>query len=65
MTQGDLNGDTEWFRMISNEQGCGYYSDDGQSITVNQPACVATLETFKEIVDAGLMTAAIWDEKIQ
>ena len=65
MTQGDLNGDTEWFRMISNEQGCGYYSDDGQSITVNRPACVATLEKIKEIVDAGLMTAAIWDEKIQ
>ena len=65
MTQGDLNGDTEWFRMLANEQGCSYFSDDGQSITVNQPACVAALEKLKEIVDAGLMTAANWDEKIQ
>ena len=65
MTQGDLNGDTEWFRMLANEQGCGYFSGDAQSITVNQPACVAALEKVKEIVDAGLMTAANWDEKIQ
>ena len=65
MTQGDLNGDTEWIRMLANEQGCSYFSDDGQSITVNQPACVAALEKLKEIVDAGLMTAADWTEKIQ
>jgi lactose/L-arabinose transport system substrate-binding protein len=65
MTQADLNGDTEWFRMIANEQGCGYYSDDGQSITANQPACVAAMDTVKKIYDAGLMTAAGWDEKIQ
>ena len=65
MTQGDLNGDTEWFRMLANEQGCSYYADDGQSITVNEPACVAALEKVKEMVDAGLLTAANWDEKIQ
>ena len=65
MTQGDLNGDTEWFRMLANEQGCGYFSGDAQSITVNQPACVAALDKVKEMVDAGLMTAANWDEKIQ
>ena len=65
MTQGDLNGDTEWIRMMANEQGCSYFADDGQSITVNRPACVAALEKLKEIVDAGLMTAASWDEKIQ
>ena len=56
MTQADLNGDTEWFRMLANEQGCGYFSDDGQSITVNQPDCVAALEKVKEMKDAGLMT---------
>lgn len=65
MTQADFNGDSEWFRMIANEQGCGYFSTDGQSITINQPACVATLEKLRQMKDAGIITAAIWDEKIQ
>ncbi len=65
MAQADLNGDTEWFRMLANEQGCSYYADDAASITVNGPACVAALEKVKEMVDAGLLTAANWDEKIQ
>lgn len=65
MSQADLNGDTEWFRMIANEQGCGYFSNDASAITVNQPACVATLEKLKEIYDAGLLKAADWNEKIQ
>lgn len=64
MTQADLNGDTEWFRMMTNENGCGYFSADGESITVNQPACVQALETFGQMVDAGLVGAANWDEKI-
>ncbi len=65
MTQADLNGDTEWFRMLANEQGCGYFSNDSQSITVNQPGCVKALDKVKEIKDAGLMSAANWNEKIQ
>lgn len=65
MAQADFNGDSEWFRMISNEQDCGYFSTDGQSITINQPACVATLDKIKQMKDAGIITAAIWDEKIQ
>jgi lactose/L-arabinose transport system substrate-binding protein len=65
MAQADFNGDSEWFRMIANEQGCGYFSTDGQSITINQPGCVATLEKLKQMKDAGIITAAIWDEKIQ
>lgn len=65
MSQADLNGDTEWFRMIANEQGCGYFAEDGSAITVNQPACVAALDKVKEMVKAGLITAANWDEKIQ
>ncbi|MBB2973274.1 ABC transporter substrate-binding protein [Mesorhizobium sp. RMAD-H1] len=65
MTQGDFNADSEWFRMITNEQGCGFFSTDGQSITINQPACVAALEKIKEMKDAGIITAANWDEKIQ
>ncbi|NEJ71949.1 extracellular solute-binding protein [Rhizobium phaseoli] len=65
MAQADFNGDSEWFRMIANEQGCGYYSTDGQNITINQPACVASLQKVKEMKDAGTLTAANWDEKIQ
>ena len=65
MTQADLNGDTEWFRMIANEQGCGYFSNDAASITVSGPGCVAALDAVKTMVDAGIMTAANWDEKIQ
>ncbi|WP_159585379.1 ABC transporter substrate-binding protein [Chelativorans xinjiangense] len=65
MTRADFNGDTEWFRMLANEQGCGFFSSDGSEITVNQPACVAALETVKKMYDAGIITAADWDEKIQ
>ncbi len=65
MTQANFNGDSEWFRMMANEQGCGYFSSDGQNITINQPACVAALEKLKQMKDAGIITAAIWDEKIQ
>jgi lactose/L-arabinose transport system substrate-binding protein len=65
MTNADFNGDSEWFRMISNEQGCGYFALDGQSITINRPGCVATLEKIKEMKDAGIITPANWPEKIQ
>jgi lactose/L-arabinose transport system substrate-binding protein len=65
MTQADINGDSEFFRMIANEQGCGYFSADGQSITANQPACVTALETVKKLKDNGLLIAGTWDEKIQ
>ena len=65
MTQGDLNGDTEWIRMIGSEQGCGFFSQDGEQITINQPGCVTALETVKQMVDADIMGAAGWDEKIQ
>jgi lactose/L-arabinose transport system substrate-binding protein len=65
MTNADLNGDTEWVRMIANSEGCGYFSSDGEAVTVNQPACVAALDVVKTMVDEGLVTAANWDEKIQ
>ncbi|MDE1991845.1 MAG: carbohydrate ABC transporter substrate-binding protein [Rhizobiaceae bacterium] len=65
MSQADFNGDSEWFRMLSNEQGCGYFATDGQSITIAQPACVSALDKVKAMKDAGTLTAANWDEKIQ
>lgn len=65
MSQADLNGDSEFFRMIGNEQGCNYFSDDGTKITINAPSCVATLDLVKKLKDSGTITAANWDEKIQ
>lgn len=65
MSQADLNGDSEYFRMIGNEQGCSYFSTDATTITVNQPACIATLDMVKKLKDAGIITPANWDEKIQ
>jgi lactose/L-arabinose transport system substrate-binding protein len=65
MTQADLNGDDEFFRMVSNEQGCGYFSTDASSITVNQPGCIKALDVVKKMKDAGIVNAAKWDEKIQ
>jgi lactose/L-arabinose transport system substrate-binding protein len=51
--------------MMANEQGCGYFSEDAQSITVNKPGCVVALETLKRLTDAGVLAAGNWDEKIQ
>lgn len=64
MAQGDINGDSEWFRMLANEQGCGYFSDDGAEITINQPGCVAALDAYKKMIDAGILGAANWGERI-
>jgi lactose/L-arabinose transport system substrate-binding protein len=64
MTNADFNGDSEFFRMISNEQGCGYFAADGQSITVNQPKCVDAMTKVKEMKDAGIISSADWPGKI-
>ncbi|MER9654590.1 extracellular solute-binding protein [Mesorhizobium sp. M0152] len=64
MTNADFNGDTEFFRMISNEQGCSYFAEDGQSITVNQPKCVDAMTKLKEMKDAGIISSADWGTKI-
>lgn len=65
MSQADINGDTEFFLMIGNENGCEYFSADASAITVNSPACAETLDTIKAMVDAGTITGANWGEKIQ
>ncbi|RWE96887.1 ABC transporter substrate-binding protein [Mesorhizobium sp.] len=64
MTNADFNGDSEFFRMIANEQGCAYFAADGQSITVNQPGCVASMTKIKEMKDAGIISSADWSTKI-
>lgn len=65
MTNDNLNGGAEWFRMISNEQGCGYFTQDGESIAINQPGCVAALDVLKTVVDEGLLTAGDFGERLQ
>ncbi|MGX7876812.1 ABC transporter substrate-binding protein [Mesorhizobium sp. ORM6] len=64
MTNADFNGDSEFFRMISNEQGCAYFAEDGQSITVDQPKCVDAMTKIKEMKDAGIISSADWSTKI-
>ncbi|TJV38178.1 MAG: extracellular solute-binding protein, partial [Mesorhizobium sp.] len=63
MTNADFNGDSEFFRMIANEQGCAYFAADGQSITVNQPGCMASMTKIKEMKDAGIISSAYWSTK--
>jgi len=58
------NGDTSWFRMLANQAGCAYFDEAGETITVNQPGCVAALETIKKISDAGLFMNGNWDETL-
>ncbi len=64
MGQADFNGDTEFLRMIANEQGCAYFSADGMSVTVNQTGCVGALAKIKDMKDAGTLTAADWGGKL-
>ncbi|MGQ7843078.1 extracellular solute-binding protein [Granulosicoccus sp. 3-233] len=65
MINDNLNGGAEFVRMIGEEQGCGYFSSDGESITVSQPGCVAALEVVKSLNDQKLMTAADFNGKLQ
>ncbi|RWK70238.1 ABC transporter substrate-binding protein [Mesorhizobium sp.] len=53
MTNADFNGDSEFFRMIANEQGCAYFAAD-----------VASMTKIKEMNDAGIITSADWSTKI-
>jgi lactose/L-arabinose transport system substrate-binding protein len=60
-----LGSDDEWFRMLANEAGCWYFSNDGKQIIINQPGCVKALETVKKIWDAGLLGVGDWNGKLQ
>ncbi|WDR06142.1 ABC transporter substrate-binding protein [Devosia rhodophyticola] len=64
MINDNLNGGTENFRMIAEEQNCGYFTNDGQAISVAEPGCVAALETVKTMVDDKLVAAADFNQKI-
>lgn len=64
MINDNLNGGTENFRMIAEEQGCGYFTNDGSAISVAQPGCVAAMEVVKTLVDSDLVAAADFNQKI-
>lgn len=57
--------DDEWFRMLANQNGCFYFSNDAKSVTVNKPGCVSALETVKKLIDSGVVMQGGWNEQIQ
>lgn len=57
--------DDEWFRMMAVQNDCFYFSNDGKSVTVNQPGCVEALSKGKDIWDAGILNVGGWDQRIQ
>lgn len=65
MAQANFAGETEWLRMMAQENSCGFFDNADGSITINQPGCVAALEKLGEMKAAGLMTSADWGGKLQ
>lgn len=61
----DVAADDGWFRALANQQGCSYFSNDGESVTINQPGCVAALEEIKRMMDAGILAQGDWGGQIQ
>lgn len=57
--------DDEWFRMLANQNGGGYFDDSGTRVTIHHPPCVKALETVKRLVDAGVMSVGGWNEQLQ
>ncbi len=65
MTQATINSDVEFFEMIGHENGCTYFSADGNTIVMNSPECAEALNVVRDMYDAGILTAADWGGKIQ
>ncbi|KAB0679378.1 ABC transporter substrate-binding protein [Aureimonas leprariae] len=59
------NADSSWFRMLANENGCAYFDETGENVTINQPGCVAALEVIGKAAKAGLYQTADWGETLQ
>lgn len=57
--------DDEWFRMLANQNGGGYFDDAGARVTVHHAPCVKALETVKRLVDGGVMSVGGWNEQLQ
>lgn len=65
MATSSIGSDDEWFRMLGNAQGCGYFDAAGENVALASPACIATFETIKSLVDAGVIARGGWNEQIQ
>ena len=65
MIQDDKGGDDALFRQLAVQDGCFYFSNDGSSITITQKGCIEALQTIKKMWDAGIVSPAGWDQKIQ
>lgn len=65
MTQATLNSAAEFFEMIGNENGCTYFSQDGNSITLASPECAQALDIIRDMHKAGILTSADWGGKLQ
>lgn len=65
MATSSAGTDDEWFRMLANAAGCGYFDDAGETVTLARPGCVEALETIKRLSDAGVLASGGWDEQIQ
>jgi lactose/L-arabinose transport system substrate-binding protein len=61
----NISDDDAWFRPLANQQGCSYFDPNGESVTVNQPGCVAALEILKKLSDAGILALGDWGGQIQ
>nr|WP_273506435.1 extracellular solute-binding protein [Fulvimarina manganoxydans] len=59
------NGDTTWFRMLANENGCTYFGENAETVAIAQPACVEALEAVGKVAEAGLFLKANWGETLQ
>ena len=57
--------DDGWFRPLASQEGCSFFAEDGQTVTINQPGCVTALETLKKMKDAGILANGDWGAQIQ
>ena len=57
--------DDGWFRPLASQEGCAFFAEDGQTVTINQPGCVTALETMKKMKDAGILANGDWGGQIQ
>ena len=60
----DFSDDGVW-RELANQNGCFYFDNAGDNITVNQPGCVSAMETMKKLYDAKVVSVTDYNGTIQ
>ena len=60
----DFSDDAVW-RILANQNGCFYFDDAGENITVDQPGCVSAMETMKKLYDAKVVSVTEYNGTIQ